>query len=152
MSLHRRRTSHVIPVVARALVTATFGIVLLGLPEAPASAQVTQQQLYLTVLGDDDEPISDLRSEEVRVTENGTPGEVLYLRRPADVTILVDTGAAVVPATTQLRQALETFVDELAGYARMSTHNLRRHPGSACPANNTRISSAGGNRCALSLS
>ena len=142
MSLHRRRTSHVIPVVARALVTATFGIVLLGLPEAPASAQVTQQQLYLTVLGDDDEPISDLRSEEVRVTENGTPGEVLYLRRPA----------AVVPATTQLRQALETFVDELAGYARMSTHNLRRHPGSACPANNTRISSAGGNRCALSLS
>ena len=122
MSLHRRRTSHALPIVARVLVTTAVGIGLLGFAP-PTSAQVTQQQLYLTVLDDDDEPISDLRSHEVRVTENNTPGEVLYLRRPADVadvTILVDTSAAVVPATTQLRQALRSFVDELAGYARMS--------------------------------
>jgi len=62
-----------------------------------------------------------LHSDEVIMVENGTPSEVLYLRRPADVTILVDTSATIVPATTQLRQALRNFVDELAGYMSIIT-------------------------------
>ena len=81
------------------------------------------QQLYLTVLDDDGQPVVDLRAHEISVAENGVPCEILYLARPrglADVSILVDTSAAVVPATTHVRRALREFVDALDGYARMS--------------------------------
>ena len=81
------------------------------------------QQLYLTVLGDDGQPVVNLRPHEITVAENGVRCEVLYLARPrglADVSILVDTSEAVVPSTTHVRRALGEFVDALDGYARMS--------------------------------
>lgn len=81
------------------------------------------QQLYLTVLDDDGQPVTDLRPHEISVAENGVRCEVLYLARPsgpADVSILVDTSEAVVPATTHVRRALTAFVDALDGHARMS--------------------------------
>lgn len=83
----------------------------------------SSQQMYLTVLDSDGLPVTDLRPYEVSITENGVRREVLYLARPggpADVSLLVDTSGAVVPATTHVRNALSAFVDALNGHARMS--------------------------------
>ena len=102
---------------AAALLLALWAALGAALPAQSA------QQLYLTVLDRDGQPIVDLRAHEISVAENGVRCEVLYLARPrgpADVSILVDTSEAVVPATTHVRRALGAFVDALDGYARMS--------------------------------
>ena len=87
-----------------------------------SSAQGTHQQLYLTVLDDDDRPVTNIRAHEIGVAENGVRGEVLYLARAgtADITILVDTSEALVPATGDLRDALRAFLDTLGTNARIS--------------------------------
>ncbi len=75
------------------------------------------------MLDKDGQPVTDLRPHEVQVTENGVRREVLYLSRsagPADISVLVDTSGALVPATNHLRTALNAFVDALTGHARMS--------------------------------
>ena len=111
------RSSRLRPFVAVGALVALWGAV-----DAVLSAQ-SAQQLYLTVLDDDGDPIVDLRPHEISVAENGVRCEVLYLARPtgpADVSILVDTSEAVVPSTTHVRRALTEFVNALDGYARMS--------------------------------
>ena len=117
MSTRTRRSSRLRPFVAVAVVVALWAAVDAVLPAQSA------QQLYLTVLDDDGQPVVNLRPHEVSVLENGVRCEVLYLARPsglADVSILVDTSEAVVPATTHVRRALAELVDALDGYARMS--------------------------------
>ena len=89
----------------------------------PPTAQSIQQQLYLSVVDNKNNPVTNLRADEVHVTENGRTGEVLALTRAsglADVSILVDTSEPMISATTHIRKALEEFVDTLGGYARMS--------------------------------
>lgn len=96
---------------------------LLWLAAAPLAGQGSHGQLYLTVLDRNGAPIVDLQPGDVIVTENGVPGEVTHLVRPsapAEVTLLVDIGQHFVTATPHLRRALRTFVDRLAGSARMS--------------------------------
>ena len=109
--------------VRRGLVlAAAIGVAVLWVGTATVTAQ-SAQQLYLTVLDKEGQPVTDLRPFEVTVAENGVRREVLYLARPsgpADVSVLVDTSGALVPATTHLRKALSTFVDALTGNARMS--------------------------------
>lgn len=117
MSTRSLRSSRLRPFVAAAAVAALWPVLGAILPAQSA------QQLYLTVLDDDGLPVVDLRAHEVSVAENGVLCEILYLARPrglADVSILVDTSEAVVPATTHVRRALRAFVDALDGYARMS--------------------------------
>ena len=117
MSTRSLSSSRLRPFVAAAAVLALWMAVEAVLPAQSA------QQLYLTVLDDDGQPVVDLRPYEISVAENGVRCEVLYLARPsgpADVSILVDTSEAVVPSTTHVRRALTRFVDALDGYARMS--------------------------------
>ena len=117
MSTRSLRSSRLRPLVAAAAVLALWMPVDAVLPAQSA------QQLYLTVLDDDGNPVVDLRPYEISVAENGVRREVLYLARPsgpADVSILVDTSEAVVPSTTHVRRALGEFVVALDGYARMS--------------------------------
>ena len=103
-----------------------FGLlVALGLltQTTPPAAQSVQQQLYLSVVDNKNNPVTNLRPDEIHITENGRIGEVLALTRAsglADVSILVDTSEPMIPATTHIRKALEEFVDTLGGYARMS--------------------------------
>ena len=117
MSTRSLRSSRLRPFVAGGAAVALWAAVGAILPAQSA------QQLYLTVLDDDGQPVVDLRPNEISVAENGVRCEVLYLARPsgpADVSILVDTSEAVVPSTTHVRRALTEFVDALDGYARMS--------------------------------
>ena len=108
-------------VVTAAIVVA---LAVAGIWEGTARLDAqSSQQLYLTVLDQDGQPVTDLRPYEVNVMENGVRREVLYLARPggpADISLLVDTSGAVVPATTHVRNALSAFVDTLNGHARMS--------------------------------
>ena len=87
-----------------------------------SSAQGSHQQLYLTVMDNDDNPVTNLRAHEIGVAENGVRGEVLYLARAgnADITILVDTSEALVPATNHLRESLTAFLDTLGTNTRIS--------------------------------
>ncbi len=104
------------------VLAAAIGVAVLWVGTAAVTAQ-SSQQLYLTVLDEDGQPVTNLRPNEVSVMENGVRREVLYLARPsgpADISLLVDTSEALVPATTHLRNALATFVDALTGHARMS--------------------------------
>ena len=108
--------------VATVVLFAVAAVAGLWTGASSTSAQ-SAEQLYLTVLDKDGQPVTDLRPHEVQVTEDGVRREVLYLSRsagPADISVLVDTSAAMVPATTHLREALNTFVDALTGHARMS--------------------------------
>lgn len=117
MSTRSLRSSGLRPFVA-----AAAGVALWAMVDAVLPAQ-SAQQLYLTVLDGDGQPVVNLRAHEVSVAENGVRCEVLYLARPrglADVSILVDTSEAVVPSTTHVRRALRELVDALDGYARMS--------------------------------
>ena len=121
MSTRSLGSSRLRPFVAVGAVVALWAAVGTFLPAQSA------QQLYLTVLDDDGDPVVDLRPYEISVAENGVRCEVLYLARPsgpADVSILVDTSEAVVPSTTHIRRALGEFVDALDGYARMSFGDL----------------------------
>ncbi len=89
----------------------------------PVAGQGSHAQVYLTVLDRDGAPILDLQPDDVSVAENGVPGGVTHLvrrRTPADVFLLVDNSRDFVSATPHLRRALGTFVNRLAGSARMS--------------------------------
>ena len=104
-------------------VVAAAGIVAASVAAHTVTGAQTAQQFYLTVLDRDGVPIHDLQPGDVTVTENGVPGQVTHLVRPntpADVFLLVDTSRNFVSATPHLRRALLTFVDRLAGSARMS--------------------------------
>lgn len=117
MSTRSLRSSRLRPFVAVAAAAFLWTAADTLLPAQSA------QQLYLTVLDNDGQPVLNLRPHEVSVAENGVRCEVLYLARPsgpADVSILVDTSEAVVPSTTHVRRALAAFVDAMDGYARMS--------------------------------
>ena len=90
---------------------------------APRIEAQSLQQMYLTVLDKDGRPVADLRPDEVSIAENGVRRDVVYMARPgepADISLLVDTSGAMVPATTHVRNALSAFVDALDGHARMS--------------------------------
>ena len=94
---------------------------------APLAGQGSHAQVYLTVLDRDGAPILDLQPGDVTVEENGVPGQVTHLvrpRAPADVFLLVENSRHFVSATPHLRRALRTFVDRLAGSARMSLMTL----------------------------
>ena len=117
MSTRSLRSSRLRPFVAVAAAAVLWTAADTLLPAQSA------QQLYLTVLDNDGQPVLNLRPHEVSVAENGVRCEVLYLARPsgpADVSILVDTSEAVVPSTTHVRRALAAFVEAMDGYARMS--------------------------------
>ena len=113
------RRRGVAPGARLALAAATLWLAAAALP----SGQGSYAQMYLTVLDRDGAPILDLQPGDVIVAENGVPGEVTHLvrpRAPAEVSLLVDTSRDFVSATPHLRRALRTFVDRLAGSARMS--------------------------------
>ena len=147
MSTRSLRSSRLRPFVAAGVVVVLWAAVGTILPAQSA------QQLYLTVLDDDGNPVVDLRPHEISVAENGVRCEVLYLARPsgpADVSILVDTSEAVVPSTTHVRRALTEFVDALDGYARMSLMDLRRPAGARGAADHPRQRHAGRGRPGVS--
>ena len=81
-------------------------------------AQVKPNQLLVFISGIDGSgaPITDLKPEEIAMTENGAPGKVVSLDRhdlPIKLTVAVDNGQASQPALGALREGLTGLVQAL---------------------------------------
>ena len=99
--------------LARALVLITF--IASG---ATYAQQLKPSQLlvYISAVDGSGAPISDLKAEEVAMTENGAPGTIASLERhnlPIKLTIAVDNGKESTVALAAMRTGLTAMVDAL---------------------------------------
>ena len=79
-------------------------------------AQGSQLQVYLAVFDASGAPVTDLKPEEIVMTENGAPGKVATLERfnlPIKLTIVIDNGKDSNTALSTVRTALTSMVEAL---------------------------------------
>ena len=88
-----------------------------GAPRATGRVVLAQSQiLFVSIVDDDGEPVTDLAPEEVTVQWDGENGETLSLELldwPVRVTVFVDNGEGGQAAAPQIRDGLRRFVDVL---------------------------------------
>ena len=91
---------------------------LTGLALAPlATAQTTEQTMYVSVLDGEDRPVPGLAPDDFVVREDGRAREVLRAGRtsdPIDLAVLVDNSQAAQPHILDLRKALDAFLTRMA--------------------------------------
>ncbi len=84
---------------------------------APLHGQDNERSLFVTVLDEQDVPVSNLSADEFAVAEDGVEREVLRVepaRSPMQVAVLVDTSASAAFAIRDIRNGLERLVPVLA--------------------------------------
>jgi VWFA-related protein len=82
----------------------------------PAHAQAAERSLFVSVLDQAGTPVPGLGPEAFVVREDGRAVEVLRVSRatqPVDIAILVDNSQAAEPHITDLRTALQAFVQRM---------------------------------------
>jgi hypothetical protein len=78
--------------------------------------QPNQLQVFISAVDAGGMPVTDLKPEEIAMTENGAPGKVMSLDRhnlPIKLTIAVDNGRDSVTALAALRTGLTGLVEAL---------------------------------------
>jgi len=99
---------------------ARVGITLSAL--LAASILVAQQlppnqlQAFISAVDASGAPVTDLKPEEIAMTENGAPGKVISLDRftlPIKLTIAIDNGKESTTALTTLRAGLTSMIEAL---------------------------------------
>jgi Ca-activated chloride channel family protein len=99
---------------------------------SPAVAQTRPtQQLYVSVMDGKGEPVTGLGADAFRVREDGNAREVLTAgpaTEPLTVALLVDDSQATSGATQFIREAVETFIKQLAGKAEMAIVTFGERP------------------------
>ena len=78
--------------------------------------QPNQLQVFISAVDASGTPVTDLKPEEIAMTENGAPGKVVSLERhnlPIKLTITVDNGKDSVSALAALRTGLTGLVEAL---------------------------------------
>src|SRR5687768_7049531 len=78
--------------------------------------QPNQLQLFISAVDAAGAPVTDLKPEEIAMTENGAPGKVVSLERynlPVKLTITVDNGTESVTALDAIRTGLTSLVGAL---------------------------------------
>ena len=81
-----------------------------------AQVQPSQIQAFLAVVDANGAPVTDLKPEEIAMTENGAPGKVVTLERfnlPIKLTIAIDNGRDSNTALATVRTALTSMVEAL---------------------------------------
>jgi len=89
------------------------------------------QQVYVSVLDAKGDPVTGLGADAFRVREDGMTREVLNAgpaTEPLTVAFLVDDSQATNVATQFIREAVETFINSLAGKAEMSIVTFGERP------------------------
>ena len=85
----------------------------------PGVSQAQERRsVYASVLDREGAPVASLSARDFVVTEDGTPREVLSATRavePMQIAVLVDTSQAATRYVQDVRNAVRTFVRELAG-------------------------------------
>jgi hypothetical protein len=85
-------------------------------PTAQNQVQANQLQVFISAVDANGAPVSDLKPEEISMTENGAPGKVVSLERhslPVKLTITVDNGKESVTALAAMRAGLTGLVEAL---------------------------------------
>jgi von Willebrand factor type A domain len=98
-------------------------------PQKSASART--RDIYVSVQGRDDTPVTGLRPDDFVVREDGVLREVLKAERaaaPLLVVLLVDDSAAMDPAIAELRLGLNAFVDKLQGKGEIGLVTIGERP------------------------
>ena len=93
------------------LVAVTFAVSL-----SAQQPQPNQLQLFISAVDASGAPVTDLKPEEIAMTENGAPGKVVTLERynlPVKLTITVDNGSESVSALAAIRTGLTGLVEAL---------------------------------------
>jgi hypothetical protein len=75
-----------------------------------------QIQVFISALDASGNPVSDLKPEEIAMSENGAPGKVVSLDRhqlPIKLTIALDNGRESTPALATMRMGLTGLVEAL---------------------------------------
>jgi len=97
-----------------ALVVVTF-VVSAG-THARTQLQPNQILVFISAVDASGAPVTDLKPEEIAMTENGQPGKVVSLDRynlPVKLTITVDNGKESITALAALRTGLTSLVEAL---------------------------------------
>jgi hypothetical protein len=84
--------------------------------QAQQSLQPNQLQVFISAVDATGTPVTDLRADEIAMTENGAAGKVVSLERhnlPIKLTITVDNGRESVSALAALRTGLTGLVEAL---------------------------------------
>jgi hypothetical protein len=85
---------------------------------APQAAAARTRDIYVSVQGRNDAPVTGLTAGDFIVREDGVAREVLKAERataPMQIILLIDDSAAADNAVSELRQGLTTFIDKLQG-------------------------------------
>jgi hypothetical protein len=97
-------------------------LTLVVLAIAASSAVVAQQvqpgqlQVFLSAVDGNGAPVTDVKPEEIAMTENGAPGKVVSLERyslPIKLTITVDNSGESLAALDSMRKGLTGLVEAL---------------------------------------
>jgi VWFA-related protein len=99
---------------AQALFAAAFGAAVLA---TPAVAQVTERQVYVTVLDTSGAVVSGLGTDFFAIREAGRDRDVVRVRTatvPIHIAVLLDTSAFVESAVEPYRAAIGAFVAQMA--------------------------------------
>jgi hypothetical protein len=79
-------------------------------------AQNNQIQVFIAATGADGAPLTDLKPEDIAMTENGMPGKIVTVERfnlPVRVDIVVDNGPESANVLAHFREGLSGFVAAL---------------------------------------
>ena len=98
----------------KAFVCLAVGAVVIA--SSPIGAQQNQLQAFISAVDANGAPVTDLKPEEIAMTENGAPGKVVSLDRfnlPVKLTIVIDNGKDSQTALSTVREGLTGLVDAL---------------------------------------
>jgi hypothetical protein len=113
-----------------ALTLAIGALAASGLVYAQA-LQPSQIQVFLAPVDATGAAVTDLKPEEIAMSENGVPGKVVVLERfnlPVKLTLVVDNCQESVPALATVRAALTSLVEALPPDVEVSLVTLSPQP------------------------
>lgn len=93
-----------------------LGVLVIGASRDLGAQQSGQLQLFISATDASGAPVTDLKPEEVAMTENGQPGKVVSLEKfslPIKLTITVDNGSQSSPALANYRTGLNGLIEAL---------------------------------------
>ena len=99
----------------RMLCVAVIGLVALWNGGVRVSAQ-KQQQLFISITAPDGKPVTDLKQDEVTITEDGVDCKTVKLEPidwPIKLQVLVDNGKATTTPINSMRDGLKAFFEQL---------------------------------------